>query len=42
MGGGGVPMILLLGLVNDEYRTNAINYCGIYYMGLDTSVSFLI
>ena len=39
---GGILLILLLGLVNDKYRTNDINYGDIYCTGLDTSVGFLI
>ena len=39
---GGVPLIVLLGLVNGEYWTNDINYGGIYCTGLDGSVSLLI
>ena len=37
-----VVMIVLLGLVNDEYWTNDRNYGGTYCMLLDTSVSLLI
>ena len=40
--GGGGPLIVLLGLVNDEYRNNDSNYFGIYCTRLNTSVSFLI
>ena len=39
---GGIQLIVLLGLVNDYYCTNDINYGSIYCTGLDNSVSFLI
>ena len=39
---GGIPLVVLLGLVNGEYWTNDSNYGGIYCTGLDTSVGFLI
>ena len=39
---GGIQLILLLGLINDEYWTNDSNYGGIYCTVLDTSVSLLI
>ena len=35
-------LIVLLGLVNDEYWTNDRNYGGTYCMLLDTSVSLLL
>ena len=31
---GGGSLIVLIILVNDEYRTNGINQGGTYYMGL--------
>ena len=39
---GGIPLIVLLGLVNGEYWTNDCDYGGIYCTGLYTSVGFLI
>ena len=39
---GGIQLIVLLGLINDEYWTNDSNYGGIYCTVLDTSVSLLI
>ena len=39
---GGITLIVLLGLVNDEYWTDDSNYGGISCTVLYTSVSFLI